>query len=69
MGHRRVKDKWQKIINLPEYVRNHSIWQRAGYIGGRYLLDGRYYTEEEFKDMFPLELKYEGVQVDGRAIK
>jgi hypothetical protein len=45
------------------------IRQRAGWVNGMYLLDGRYYTEQEFNEMFPAVLLYETVQLDGRRLK
>ncbi len=56
------------IANLAEYVKNRAIRDRAGWVDNQWYLDGRYYTEEEFNLMFPCEIKYEGVQVDGRSI-
>ncbi len=65
-----VNERYMKpIANLQEYVRNHMIRQRAGWINGKYLLDGREYTEDEFNQMFPAVLLYETVQLDGRRLK
>lgn len=57
------------IANLIEYVRNQTIRNRAGWINGMWYLDGRYYSEQEFNEMFPVELKYYTVQLDGRTVK
>ncbi len=65
-----MNERYMKpIANLQEYVRNHMIRQRAGWIGGKWYLDGRYYTEQEFNQMFPDEIKYSAVQVDSRVVK
>lgn len=49
-----------KIANLFAYVVDRTAHNNAGFIGGKYYLNGKYYSESEFKQMFPAKIEYTG---------
>jgi len=56
------------IDNLMQYVHDRMIRQQAGWIGGKYYVNGKYYTEQEFDQLYPAVLKYKVIQMDGTQL-
>ncbi len=70
MAHRTQEDRYMRPIeNLQEYIQDKAIRDSAGWINGMYHVNGKYYTEEEFNQMFPAQLRYRVIQLDGKQIK
>lgn len=54
--------------NLQEYVQNRMYHQEAGWVNGKVYFRGKFFTQQEFDELFPCILKYKVVQLDGRQM-
>lgn len=63
------KHPYLRVTNFDEYVLDRSVRQAAGYIGDMIHYEGRFFTQEEFDELFPAKLKLRVVQLDGRQPK
>jgi hypothetical protein len=60
------------MITLKEYLHNVSVRRSAGYISGnvkKWIVDGKFYTNEEFNKAFPIDVtimpkKFKGLNQD-----
>lgn len=62
-------DYIRSIENLQEYVRDRMVRQEAGWVGGKVHLHGRFFTAQEFDDMFPAVMRYRSIQADGTQVR
>lgn len=60
------------MITLKEYLHNVSVRRNAAYISGdvkKWMVDGKFYTNEEFNVIFPIDVpimpkKFKGLNQD-----
>lgn len=63
-----IREPFERIENLQEYVTNRSYHQEAGWINGRFLFRSKWYEVDEFLAIYPLEIKYRATQIDKTQI-